>query len=321
MNEFLRVVRPLLVAVLIAGCSDSGTPPVEKEVADKPLRFIFITTGVDAEFFKPVRKGMEDAAEMLGVECVFAGTEGVDLNAQAAMVTQAVEDGYDGIALNIIDPFAFDAVVADAVAKGVPVVAFNVDDHATPNARLSAVCQKLYDAGRKLGERALEYIPEGSRVLMTMHDEGVSALEDRLRGAQEMLKQKNITWVVAVTGNSAERSAEVIERKLKDHPDIKHVLCTGQADTEGAGIAIQRSFKGYTAAGFDISPSILASIETGHVRFTIDQQPYVQGFYPVVQLALYCRYGIMPSSISAGAGIIDKTNVGTVMRLCEQHYR
>jgi len=83
---------------------------------------------------------------------------------------------------------------------------------------------------------------------------------------------------------------------LKADPEIKVVICTGQADTEGAGLAIERHFrgKGYRAAGFDLSPGTLRLIKAGHIQFTIDQQPYIQGYYPVIQLALYCRYGNPP---------------------------
>ena len=79
--------------------------------------------------------------------------------------------------------------------------------------------------------------------------------------------------------------------------------------------------KGYAAAGFDLSPNILRLIKAGHIRFTIDQQPYTQGFYPVVQLALYCRYGLVPSTMDAGAGIIDGSNVERVIELNRLHLR
>ena len=62
-------------------------------------------------------------------------------------------------------------------------------------------------------------------------------------------------------------------------------------------------------------------IKAGHIRCTIDQQPYIQGFYPVIQLTLYLRYGIMPSDIDAGAAVIDRSNVDRVMELTQQKYR
>ena len=164
------------------------------------LKFIFITCAVEEAFFNPVKKGMQDAAEMMGVKADFIGTEDVDLTEQAGMVTKAVADGYHGIALNIIDPEAFNGVVEEAMAKGVPVVAFNVDGTYGKGPHLSSITQDLYEAGRTLGKKAANVLPENVKILMTIHSKGISALEDRLRGIQEVLKEaKNATWKVVVT--------------------------------------------------------------------------------------------------------------------------
>lgn len=287
------------------------------------LRLAFITCAVDARFFAPVKQGMQDAARMLGVECDFKGTPGVDLAAQVAMVRQAVRDGYQGIAVNLIDPVAFDTVVQETMDAGVPVVAFNVDDHATPNARLAAVNQRLLEAGRKLGGHVASHVPTGSHVLLTMHDAGVSALEDRARGLREALEGRQVKWTQLITGNSATNGAVVIARCLKEHPEIRVILDTGQADTEAAGLAIERDFagQGFWSAGFDLSETTLRLVQAGHIRCTVDQQPYLQGFYPVVQLTHYLRYGLRPSSLDAGAAIIDRSNAGQVLEWTRQNYR
>jgi simple sugar transport system substrate-binding protein len=317
------IPRALLPAVVcLTGCAPMGGAERPVQPA-RTLRFAFITTCVDEDFFNPVKKGVRDAAVQMNVQCTFTGTPEVDLKAQAEMVRKALADRYDGIALNIIDPVAFDEVVREAVGKGVPVVAFNVDDNRTPNARLSAVCQDLYKAGRIVGENAAAFVPDNSTILMTVHSDGISALEDRLRGEQDVLKTRGVTWKRVVTGTTPEGSAQVIDAALKANPEIKVVLCTGQADTEGAGLAIERHFagKGYAAAGFDLSPGTLRLIKAGHIRFTIDQQPYIQGYYPVIQLALYCRYGIRPSNIDAGASVISRSNVDEVLALSRAGYR
>lgn len=293
------------------------------QASEKPLRLAFITCAVDARFFEPVKQGMRDASQMLGVQCDFLGTPGVDLKAQAEMVRRAVARGYDGLAVNLIDPVAFDDAVAEAVRSGVPVVAFNVDDHATPNARLAAVNQQLHEAGKKLGAHLAPWIPDGSSVLITLHDEGVSALEDRRRGIQDALEGKNLAWTVAVTGNKSEAGAEVIAAALRKDPQIRVVIGTGQADTEAAGLAIERHFagRGLWSAGFDLSPETLRLIKAGHIRCTVDQQPYVQGFYPVVQLVHYLRYGLRPASVDAGAAFVGSEDVDRVMALTQMSYR
>jgi len=324
--EFPRLQRLVwvLMALCLAGCAVDGEHPQPGMQSDeRPLRLAFVTCAVDGKFFGPVKKGMNDAAEMMGVRCDFLGTEGVDVPAQAAMVTQAVADGYDGIAVNIIDPEAFDGVIQQAIEKGVPVVGFNVDDHASPNARLSSVNQRLYEAGEALAKHLAPHIPDNAHVLMTMHDEGVSALEDRLRGEQAVLKTKNVRWTVVVSGNDPVQGADVIAQALQAHPDIRIVLGTGQSDTEAAGRAIEAHFadQAYWSAGFDLSPTTLRLIQDGHIRCTVDQQPYIQGFYPVMQLTLYLRYGIMPTDMDAGAAIIDRANVDQVLDLSRQRYR
>lgn len=310
----------LVTAVALAGWANSSARGADQ---GKRLRLAFITCAVEAKFFEPVKRGMQDAADLMKVTCDFLGTEGVDVKAQAAMVRQAVADGYDGIALNIIDPEAFDDVIQEAIDRGVPVVGFNVDDHATPNVRLSSVNQRLYEAGRSLAEHVAPHIAAESHLLMTMHDEGVSALEDRLRGEQEVLKKKGVKWTVLITGNDSVQGAEVVAEALRKNSDIRIILGTGQADTEAAGRAIEKHFpgKGYWSAGFDLSPTTLRLIEEGHIRCTVDQQPYVQGFYPVIQLTLHLRYGIAPSDMDAGATIIDRSNVGQVLELTRKHYR
>lgn len=319
-NIFLLLL--ILTGLLLHGCSTTSAKNSVLCTKDN-LRLAFITCAVGAKFFVPVKKGMNDAAKMMGVQCDFIGTEGVDIPAQVQMVRQAVKDGCDGIAVNIIDTEAFDEVIQQAIDKGIPVVGFNVDDHATANARLSSVNQRLYNAGRSLAEYLLPNIPENAHVLMTMHDEGVSALKDRLHGMQEILEKKKVQWTVIISGNDSVKGADVIADALKKHPDIRIVLGTGQADTEAAGMAIEKYFSGkdYWSAGFDLSSKTLQLIQDGHIRCTVDQQPYIQGFYPVIQLTLYLRYGIMPSDMDAGAAIIDKKNVNQVVELTRQNYR
>ncbi len=311
----------LVAAAVVHGAESGDSRKAEEEVGR--LRLAFVTTCRDAAFFEPVKKGMHDAAEKMGVDCTWLGTEGVDMKAQAEMVRQAVAEGYDGIAVNLVHPTAFDEVVAEAIAKGVPVVGFNTDDHATPNARLSCVSQRLYAAGRSLAKFAAPHVPEGAHVLMTMHDEGVSSLEDRLRGLQDVLREKRVRRTVRVTGNDAVSGAEVVAKALREHPDIRIVLSTGQADTEAAGRAIQAHFPsgGYWAAGFDLSSATLRLIEAGYIRGTVDQQPYIQGFYPVIQLALRIRYGIMPADVDAGATIITRSTAAEVLELTKRNYR
>lgn len=271
------------------------------------MHFRFITPCVNEAFFVPVKRAAQDAADAIGATVSFIGTEDVDVHAQLAMVRESL-DCCDGLAISIPDPEAFDALIDEALGKGVGVVAFNVDARPRQRQLLSAIVQDFYHAGEKLGARAKPHIPAGANVLFTMHSEGICALDERMRGMRDALADRNIHSDVLITGMEEQKAAELILEALSKRPAAA-VLCTGQADTEGAGIAKTRGFPDLYVAGFDLSPNILGFLERGVVDATVDQQPYAQGFYPVMQLYLYKRFGILPSSMDAGSMLVTKANV------------
>lgn len=283
------------------------------------LRFIAVTC--EEAFFGPVKRGIADAAEMLGVEATFTGSKGVDAAEMCEIARRALDEGVDGLAIDIFDADAFAPVVAEAHARGVPVVAFNINEGNGRAGNLSGIAQDFAAAGKVLGQRAAQAIKPGSKVLITMHDAGLSALEARRDGIKAAFAGLDIDWIEAITGHHPDAAARVIVDHLQREPKIAAVLATGQADTEGAGLAIEKTGQPLFTAGFDLSSEILRLIEAGHLAMTIDQQPYAQGFYPVVQLTLNLRYGLLPVDMDAGAAVIDRSNARQVRALAQTGYR
>jgi simple sugar transport system substrate-binding protein len=308
---------PLIDAIDISeSFSASRILADSRHSAGKRLRFLFIAPVVEEAFYDPLKRGMQDAATAMNVEASFTGTPGVDIAEQARMIAAAAQDGYDGIAANLIHPRAFNAAIRQAARTGVPVIAFNTD--AGPSCgRLSAVGQNHSAAGSVLGARVAKSLDRSSKVLVTMHDRDVLSLKQRCSAILDELSKRGIPWKTAIAHSTVEESASLIAEMLARDSSIRFVCATGLADTEGAGLAIERNQLARTlrVAGFDLSPQILRLIEKGIVSFTIDQQPYAQGYYPVMQLALYCRYGILPSNIDTGASVITRRSLNFLTQL------
>jgi simple sugar transport system substrate-binding protein len=298
------------------------------------LRLRLLTIAVNEEFFTVVRKGMNDAAAAMQVEADLSGTPGVEAGELVRLTRQAIADGVDGIALNICDADAFTEVIAEAGAKSIPVVAFNIDASRGKSGNLSSIAQDFHTAGEALGRRAAAAIPKGANVIITVHDDGVGALEERLAGVQAGLKHHAVNWQRLCTGQDPEKGAGLLREAIGRFP-VRAILGTGQADTEACGLAAKSLAPsqpcGLAAkslapsqpyvAGFDLSPGIVDLIAGGYIDCAIDQQPYTQGFYPVVQLALYLRHGLRPSSLDAGAAFVDRSNLATIQQLSRQFIR
>lgn len=289
----------------------------------KKIRLKFIAHCAGIDFFKPVKLGMNEAAKLFGVQADFAGTEDIDIDEQVKMVKEAIAASYDGIVLTITDREKFKPPIREALGRSIPVIAFNCDASCGTAGHLSLIAQDLYQAGKILGANVSKKIEAKSSVLLTLHSAGMFALEERQRGIQDGLKHLELNWKIMFTGNSARESFENIERELVNNKDISAVLCTGHDDTEAAGFAVERlrEKRPCIAAGFDLSHEILRLISAGSLLFTIDQQPYLQGFYPVMQLVQYLRYSLSPANVNVGACIIDCNNVNEIAKAAEAGYR
>ena len=60
--------------------------------------------------------------------------------------------------------------------------------------------------------------------------------------------------------------------------------------------------KGWVGGGYDLTPITEQLLHAGYIEFTIDQQPYLQGFLPILQLYMY--------NASQGLSGIAETDTG-----------
>jgi simple sugar transport system substrate-binding protein len=75
-------------------------------------------------------------------------------------------------------------------------------------------------------------------------------------------------------------------------------------------------------ASFDLSPSFLKSVAAGDAAFAIDQQQYLQGYLPVVFLALNAKYGLIPGgNVPSGPNLITKDKANQVVELAAKGIR
>jgi simple sugar transport system substrate-binding protein len=69
--------------------------------------------------------------------------------------------------------------------------------------------------------------------------------------------------------------------------------------------------KGVHGGGFDLLPATVQLIHEGFLDFTIDQQPYVQGFYTVMQAFVFLSSGglVGPADANTGLKFVTKETV------------
>lgn len=285
------------------------------------LTFHMVTHSDDGPFWSVVKRGMDQAAEDLGIEAVWLASNN-DPGVQVQMIEQAVAEGSAGIAASLPSPDQLVGPLQDAVAAGIPVITLNsgVNDYQDIGA-LTHVGQTEVIAGNGAGERFNEL--GATKVLCGIQEQSNVALEERCQGLEETFSGEVVSEFMGLDADTTEQQ-NTINAAMSADPDIDGFLGTGPVIAMSGLRAAQDLGLDIPVGGFDITPEIIDAIEGGDVAFTVDQQQYLQGYMPILLLYLNVTNqntlgGGLP--ILTGPGFVTPDNAAEVKSLVEQGTR
>jgi len=318
-------------SALLAACSSSNNPTASGAVGDFPKvpkwKFTFVNHVTDIQFFVPTRYGFADAAALLGIPTPqWTGANSTQSNAAPPMVSAintAVAAGVNGIATTVIDTTSFTAPVARAMSAGIPVVTYNADgavgDPGTN--RLAYVGQDLFLSGQEVGGRIASAMPAGGTVVGLIGDKSALNLAPRIQGAYQVLNSSSKHFKVLAeiqTGTELTQVTTNVNEYLQANgPKLQGVFGVDGTTSQVLGSALQKyGLVGKLASGgFDLNPPTLTSVKAGTLGFTIDQQPYMQGFLPTLYLYLFNLSGgrVTPPDTDTGLRFVTKDTVSVYL--------
>ncbi len=321
MKRFLILA---VLGVLLGGLLVGG-----QAFAAGKYRFIFIShAGEENPFWAAVYKGAQDAANLLGVDFQFVRPkEEGDLAAQLANFKAALAQKPDGIITTIPHPDMFDEVIKEAIDAGIPVICSNTDDPegGKGNARLAYIGQDLEQAGYFLASKLTEGLPAGEKYhfLISVGGPGLVWAEQRAKGITRRLEELGYTYERLDTTMKMDVAQSRIQAYLQAHPETKGVIAVEYNHASAAKAAKNLGYKPgeLLIGGFDLVPEVLAEIKSGYIKLTIDQQPYLQGYLPIVQLYLMKEYGLSAWDVNTGNAVVDASNVDLVIELSQKRVR
>ncbi len=289
-------------------------------------KFALVVHVAGTPFWTPVIKGAEEAGKLLGVEVQFMGPEEFSIGKEVDYLDSAIAQRFDGIGVAIADAEALDEPIAKAIKMGIPVVAFNVDDPYTPNERMAFVGQSFTIAGNVLGKELLkdEVIPENAEAVVLIGEPGNAALEERCTGIEQIfiehgIKSERFSAPLA----DPSTGVDMLKSYIRSHPNLK-IIAASEFSSAFAGMAMKElGMKPgeLLLAGFDLVPDQNQMIKEGYVKFTIDQQPYLQGFQTVMLLYLNKKFGLYPTDINTGVSVVGIDKIDQAVKLAEEGYR
>jgi simple sugar transport system substrate-binding protein len=268
--------------------------------------FVFVNHVTTNPFFVPTVYGIEDAGALLGTTHQWTGSEGSDIGEMVNSMEAAIGGGADGLGIALVDLDAFNGPTDEAIAAGIPVLSYNAD---APNGRLAYVGQDLYGSGFEMGRRIVDLVGSG-KVGLFIATPGQLNIQPRIDGALDAIAASgaDIEALDIATGADLTEELNNVEAWYLGNQDATGMFAVDAGSTQAVGQVVRdqnaRDNGLVGAGGYDLLPATVELVADGVLDFTIDQQPYLQGFLPVVYLYLW--------KLSGGVVTPPETNTGLV---------
>jgi len=314
------VAAGLLMAT--AACSSSGgVQSAAPNSSDTPRLTIAMVTHAppgDA-FWAQIQKGAEDAAAKDNVELKYSSS--IEIPQQITFIQNAIDSKVAGIAVTLPNPTALAPVVQKAIAAGIPVVALNAGDREwQKTGALAFFGEPEVLAGEFAGTELTKL--GAKHALCVVQAQGQVQLEDRCQGMSS--KFTGTTDKLYADGTDTPTYVSLVSAKVRQDPSIDAVVTLGPA----LGVAVQQELEkqGSTAkvATYAFNKDLIPLLQNGKIAFTIDQQPYLQGYMGVDSLWLYAKnHSVIGSqqSVATGPVVVDKSNIGDLTKYISEGLR
>jgi ribose transport system substrate-binding protein len=307
-----RLLALLAVTALVAvACGDDGDGAAENG-AEEELDIVLIQGVAGDEFYITMDCGAQAAAEELGVNYSVQGPNEFDPTEQIPIVEAVVAQGPDAILIAPTERTALIAPLQAAQDAGITVVLVDtiVDDESIG---ISRIATDNVEGGRVAGEALVELIGGQGSVFVNTTQPGVSTVEERQQGFEEVIAEEpGIEYLGAEFNNDdASRAAEITSAQLAAHPDLAGIFATNLFSAEGAATALRDAgvLGEVKIVGFDASPGQVAQLEEGLVQALVAQNPREIGRLGVETAVASLRGEDFEEMISTPLTVVTQDNL------------
>jgi simple sugar transport system substrate-binding protein len=316
----------LTAAVTLAACSGGGAPKTDDAAGgaaggggDSGYTFAMVTHETPGDtFWDKIKAGAQQAAKDTGSTLKYSNDP--DPAKQATLIQNAVDSKVDGIATTLATPDALKGAVQSAITAKIPTVAFNsgIDQYKDTGALMYFGSDENL-AGATAGERIGA---DGAKhPLCVIQAAGSVALEARCAGVKSKVSG---TENIQVNGADDSSVVSALQAKLSADPSIDYIVTLGAPIALDALKAMDQASSKAKLVTFDLNAEAAQAIKDGKIQFSIDQQPYVQGYLAVNSLYLNKKNGNDMGGggpVLTGPSFVDSSNIDVILPFTKNNTR
>jgi ribose transport system substrate-binding protein len=309
----LRLALSLTLVLALTACGDSGD--------SGELKMGIAVANISLNFAQEMVKGAESASgHEGGVGFKAVGPPNTDGPAEQQLFQNLTVTNPDGVILMNLDPPIFTRPAAEAIDKGVPVVA--LDTAPMPGSKITFyVGNDNYQLGVLLAEEALERLPSNpsGSIVVGVPNPGTPVLDSRALGIKETLNKKapNIQVLGPFqTYSDANQNYGAWSSLVHANANALAFLGVGDADSYNLAKIKQAESGKYLVAGADVDPQTLQGVKSGLDFVTIDPEHFFKGYIATAMLIRSVKeHKPLPQGWLVMPGlVVDQANVDSVIQ-------
>ncbi|SHH30734.1 sugar ABC transporter substrate-binding protein [Marivita hallyeonensis] len=296
-----------MIASLAIGAAIISAPVAATAAGHEELNYVLVSHAPDSDtWWNTIKNGIALAGEQVGVNVEYRNPPTGDIADMARIIEQATASAPDGIITTLADFDVLQGPISNAVDQGIDVIIMNTGtpEQAREVGALMYVGQPEYDAGLAAGMRAKG---EGvTNFLCVNHAIQQPTVGERCRGYADGLGIE-LGNAMMDSGTDPSEIKNKVMAYLSANPDVDGILTLGPVSADPTIAALdEMGLSGEIHFGtFDLGEEIVKAIKSGTINWGIDQQPFLQAYLPVVVLANWDRYGVLPgNNINSGPGFV-----------------
>ena len=269
-------------------------PEIDTDVKiEAGSRIAVVSKSVKGEYWKMVKKGMEEAVKAINdaygfkkddqITMTFEGPDNEeDVESQINTIDAVIAENPDVLCISASDMDSCQAQLEAAKENGIPVIAFdsNVSEkklirayRGTDNVQVGKMA--AYQLGSALGKMG--------KVAVFSAQQKTKSVQDRVDGFMNNIeKYGDIEVVETIYSDQVDDMEAAMQEVLEKYPGLDGVFCTN-ADVTEMYLSLEKSDEGDTLAlvGVDATTKQQEAIRNGDEIGCVSQQPYAMGYQTI----------------------------------------
>ncbi|SHN41879.1 sugar ABC transporter substrate-binding protein [Cryptosporangium aurantiacum] len=320
MARYSRVARcgvALLTAASLAAaaaCSDSGGG------SGGTKKMSFVVANISLNFALEMANGGKFAAEEAGgIDLKVVGPATTDGPQEVQMFQNTITTNRDGAVVENLAPDLFTRPYAQAVDKGIPIVALDTVPLDGSKVELY-VGNDNYELGTQLADEAIKRLPKDAKgtIVLGVPNPGVPVLDMRANGIRDTFAKKLPGVTVKgpfQTFSDPGQSYNAWSSQVRANRNALAFLGVGDADSYSLARLKKETGGKWLSGGFDLDAKTLEAVKDGTNFVTISPEHYLKGYVAMRLLAEAVKDGKeLPKGWFYTPGlIVDSSNIDAII--------